>query len=118
MRQRQDNQQPHQQLPTIVTQEVGDNARHVGQPAHRALTWSCVMAAPRTSLAETKIRTASQEKSKYRPASGMMDRSAKGHSMPRPSPAQNVPNVESMTPTIHFMVFSGTCCNGLRTRSP
>ena len=44
--------------------------------------------------------------------------SAPGQSIPTPSPAQNVPNEVSITPTVNLSVFSGTRLNGWRTSAP
>ena len=38
--------------------------------------------------------------------------------MPTPSPAQNVPNDVSITPTVNLSVFSGTRLSGCRTSAP
>ena len=50
--------------------------------------------------------------------SAMIAASSPGHSRPTPSPAQNVPNVVSSSPTAYFIVFSGTRPSGARTRRP
>src|SRR5438067_686625 len=39
-------------------------------------------------------------------------RSCPGQSMPSPSPVQNTPNADNITPTPNFNMFSGTCDNG------
>ncbi|WP_414640463.1 hypothetical protein [Amycolatopsis sp.] len=44
--------------------------------------------------------------------------SAPGHCAPAPSLPQNVPNAVSITPTMNFMVFSGTRASGARTANP
>ena len=47
-----------------------------------------------------------------------IDRSAPGQSTPRPSPTQNRPNAESMTPTANLSAFSGTWDRGLCASAP
>src|SRR5258706_2872414 len=41
-----------------------------------------------------------------------------GQSMPSPSPVQNTPKADNMTPTPNFSVFSGTFASGLWTMTP
>src|SRR3984893_13676367 len=46
------------------------------------------------------------------PAKATMARSAPGHGIPRPSPIQNTPNADNITPTANLSVFSGTRVSG------
>src|SRR5205085_1331850 len=51
-------------------------------------------------------------------ANATMARSEPGQATPRPSPVQNTPNADSMTPTANLRVFSGTRASGRRTANP
>src|SRR5882757_8269988 len=51
-------------------------------------------------------------------ANPMIAKSAPGQATPSPSPVQNTPNADSMTPTANLSVFSGTRASGRCTTRP
>src|SRR3954451_14793074 len=64
------------------------------------------------------IRTAIADSPAVNASSTTIDASPPGQSTPSPSPAQNVPNEQSIPPTRNFSVFSGTRDSGWRTTMP
>ena len=74
--------------------------------------------APTAWVSLRNIRTATADSTAVSASRIGIDASPPGQSTPRPSPAQNVPNEQSIPPTRNFSVFSGTRDSGWRTATP
>src|SRR5882762_5650022 len=91
----------------VIDEQSGQLARNTGEHFHGA-----------TSIGRLTATAARAATSRNNAAKPMMARSAPGQATPRPSPVQNTPKAESMTPTASLSVFSGTRARGRRSMSP
>src|SRR6266850_1304993 len=91
----------------VIDEQSDQLARNAGERSHGATSSG--------RLTATAARAATSRKSAAKP---MMARSAPGQATPRPSPVQNTPKADSMTPTANLSVFSDTRASGRRSTSP
>src|SRR3546814_16641581 len=94
--------------PCIAKEHADEFREDVLEYSHRAIS----------RAGRRAVRAASKPVARKSAAKTSRARSPPGHSMSRPSPVQYTPKAESMTPTPHFTVFSGTRECGRWTKAP
>src|SRR5262249_17673767 len=88
--------------PSIVDKQPGQLAKETHQRAH------CNACVPGRRVRTTATRATRRNSA----AKAMIATSSPGQGTSRPSPIQNTPNADSMTPTMNLSVFSGTRASG------
>src|SRR3984893_2816585 len=103
-----DDRNDRERQRTIVDKKPNQLAQHVGQNDHGKTS----------ALGRRTTATATLLTARNNAANATMARSAPGQSTPSPSPVQNTPKADNITPTANFRVFSGTRASGRCTTNP